>query len=251
MRNMLREKYQRKQEYFMAKRNFIITVVLMLIIVASTSFAADRYQWKLDSFENDCQIYTSTVPGKEYIASKTTCVIPARMEVVGIILKHIEKYPEWMDDCKETKILKVVDDQNDVVIFWFRQHIALFPDRDMVLKSKVEMNLKNCKDIIYADLTDELKYEAGKGYVRMPSFSSVWTLEWKDREHTVVTFMADPDIGKGVPTGIANHLIKTAGYKSLKRMMKEVKKSEYIEEAKISKYHKFVEEAINAGYVKP
>jgi len=235
----------------MAKRNFIITVVLMLIIVASTSFAADRYQWKLVDNKDGCQIYTSAVSGKEYIASKTTCVIPARMEVVGVILKHIEKYPEWMDDCKETKILKVVDDQNDVFIFWFRQHVPLFTDRDMVIKSKIIMNLEKGQDIIYADLTNEMKYDAGKGYVRMPSFSSVWTLDWKDRENTVVTFMADPDIGKGVPTGIANHLIKTAGYKSLKRMMKEVKKSEYIEEAKISKYHKFVEEAINAGYVKP
>jgi hypothetical protein len=228
---MSREEYQ-TQEDFMAKRNFIIIIVLMLLIIVSTSFAADRYQWKLDSVENDCQIYTSTVPDKEYIASKT-------------------KYPEWMDDCKETKILKVVDDQNDVFIFWFRQHITLFSDRDMVLKSRTDMNLKNGKDIIYADLTNEMKYDAGKGYVRMPSFSSVWTLEWKDREHTVVTFMADPDIGKGVPTGIANHLIKTTGCKSLKRLMNEVRKSEYIEEAKVSKYHKFVEEAINAGYVKP
>ena len=83
----------------MAKRNFIIAVVLTLLIVASTSFAADRYQWKLDSVENNCQIYTR--------------------------------------------------------------------------------------------------------------------------------------------------------YKSLKRMMKEVIKSEYIKEAKISKYNNFVEEAINAGYVKP
>jgi START domain. len=246
---MSREEYQ-TQEDFMAKRNFIITIVLMLLIIVSTSFAADRYQWKLDSVENDCQIYTSTVPDKEYIASKTTCVIPARMEVVGVVLRHIEKYPEWMDDCKETKILKVVDDQNDVFIFWFRQHITLFSDRDMVLKSRTDMNLKNGKDIIYADLTNEMKYDAGKGYVRMPSFSSVWTLEWKDREHTIVTFMADPDLGKGVPKGIANHLIKTAAYKSLKRMMKEVKKSEYIEEAKTSKYNKLVEDGIKSGFLK-
>jgi len=234
----------------MAKRNFIITVILTVFIVASTSFAADSYQWKLVGTEDGCQIYTSVVPGKEYIASKTTCVIPARMEVIGVILRHIEKYPGWMEDCKETKILKVVNDENDVFILWFRQHITLFTDRDMVLKSRADMNLKNGKDIIYADLTNEMKYDAGKGYVRMPSFSSVWTLEWKDREHTIVTFMVDPDIGKGVPTGIANRLIKTITYKSLKRMMKEVKKSEYIEEAKTSKYNKMVEDDIKSGFLK-
>jgi hypothetical protein len=234
----------------MAQRNFIITVVLMLLIVASTSFAADRYQWKLDSVENDCQIYTSTVPGKEYIAAKTTCVIPARIEVVSVILKYIEKYPEWMEDCKETKILKVVDDQKDVFIFWFRQHIDLLADRDMVLKSKVIMNIEKGQHFIYADTNNEIPFDSGKGYVRMPSFSSVWTLEWKDREHTVVTFMVDPDLGKGVPTGIANRKIKTSTYKSLKKMMKEVKKSQYIEEAKTSKYNKIVEDGIKSGFLK-
>ena len=118
----------------MTKRNFIINVVLMLLIVASTSFAADRYQWKLVDTDDGCQTYTSLVAGKDYVAAKTTCVIPARKEVLGVVLREIENYPEWMEDCKETKILKVVDEQNDVLIFWLRQHIQLFTDRDMVLK---------------------------------------------------------------------------------------------------------------------
>jgi hypothetical protein len=50
----------------------------MLLIVASTSFAAGRYQWKFVDTEDGCQIYTSVVAGKDYIASKTTCVIPAK-----------------------------------------------------------------------------------------------------------------------------------------------------------------------------
>jgi hypothetical protein len=56
----------------MAKRNFIITLVLMLLTVVSTSFAADRYQWKLVDTKDGCQIYTSPVAGRDYIAAKTT-----------------------------------------------------------------------------------------------------------------------------------------------------------------------------------
>jgi hypothetical protein len=235
----------------MAKRNFIITVVLMLIIVASTSFAADKYQWKFVDTEDGCQIYTSVVAGKEYIASKTTCVIPARMEIIATIIRDIANYPEWMEDCKETKVLKVVDDENDVTIFWFRQHITLFTDRDMVLKSKVKMNVEKGQYLIYGDLTNEMSYDSGKGYVRMPSFNSLFTLDWIDREHTRVTLMVDPDIGKGVPSSIANSLIKKTPYKSLKKMMKEVKKSKYIESAKTNKYNKMVEDAMKAGFVKP
>jgi len=156
-----------------------------------------------------------------------------------------------MEDCKETKMLKVVDDENDVFIFWFRQHITLFTDRDMVLKSKVKMNIEKGQHLIYGDLTNEMSYDSGKGYVRMPSFSSLFTLDWIDREHTRVTLIIDPDIGKGVPLSIANSLIKKTPYKSLKKMMKEVKKSKYIESAKTNKYNKMIEDAIKAGFLKP
>jgi hypothetical protein len=235
----------------MAKRNVIITVALMFLFAVSTSFAADKYQWKLVNIENNCQMYTSTVPGKDYIAAKTTCVIPARIETVGVVLKDIANYPKWMEDCAETKMLKVYDAANDGFIFWFRQHIPLKTDRDMVLKSRVELELNNGgKDTIYADLTKELPYDAGKGYVRMTSFNSVWTLQWIDREHTRVTFMIDPDLGDGIPKFAANPMIKTTPFKSLKRMMKIVREPKYIEEGKTSRYFNLVEEAIKGGFVK-
>jgi hypothetical protein len=172
------------------------------------------------------------------------------MEVVGMVIRDIANYPEWMEDCKETKILKVVDDENDVLIFWFRQHITLFSDRDVVLKSKVKSNIEKGQYLIYGDLTNEINYNSGKGYVRMPSLNSLFTLDWIDREHTRVTLMIDPDIGKGVPSLIANSLIKNSPYKSLKKMMKEVKKSKYIESAKTSKFNKIVEDGIKSGFLK-
>jgi hypothetical protein len=232
----------------MAKINFIITLVFMLLIIASTSFAAGKYQWELADTEDGCQIYTSVVAGRDYVASKATCVIPARMEVIGMVLRDIANYPEWMQDCKETKILKVVDDANDVFIFWFRQHITLFTDRDMVIKSKTIMRTEKGQNLIYADATNEVSYDHGKGYVRMPSFRSLFTLEWIDREHTRVTFMIDPDLGKGIPIGIANNTIKSTPLKTLKKMMKMVKLSKYIESAKTSKYNKFAEDYAKAGH---
>jgi hypothetical protein len=235
----------------MAKRNFTIIFVLILIFFASNSFAADRYQWKLVDKKNGCEIYTSVVAGKEYIASKTTCVIPARMEIIATLIRDIANYPEWMEHCKETKILKFEDDANDVSIFWFRQHITLFTDRDVILKTKGQNNIEKGQYFISGVQTDEMHYNSGKGYVRMPSLNSLFTLDWIDRENTKVTLLIDPDLGKGVPSSIANSLIKKNPYKSLKKMMKEVKKTKYIDSAKTSKYNKLVEDAIKAGFLKP
>ncbi len=232
----------------MSKRNVIITVVLMLLIAATTCFSADKYQWKLVDTEDNCQIYTSAVAGKDYIAAKATCLIPARIEVLGTLLRDIPNYPEWMHDCKETKMLKTVDDEKDVFIFWFRQHIDLLTDRDMILKSKTVIDMQNGTNLIYADSTKEMSYDSGKGYVRMPSFYSLFTLQWVDREHTRVTFIVDPDLGPGVPSGIANSKIKTTPFKTLKNMMKMVKKSKYVEAAKTSKYNKMAEDFVKSGH---
>jgi hypothetical protein len=232
----------------MSKRNVIVAVVLMLLMVATSGFAADKYQWKLVDTEDNCQIYTSAVAGKDYIAAKATCVIPARIEVIGVILRDIPNYPAWMHDCKETKMLKTVDDANDVFIFWFRQHVTLYTDRDMVLKSKTVIDLKGGTNLVYGDLTNELPYDSGKGYVRMPTFYSLFTLQWVDRENTKVTFMVDPDLGKGLPSGIANGLIKTTPLKTLKNLMKMVKQPKYIDAAKNSKYSKMAEEFVKAGH---
>lgn len=232
----------------MAKINFIIAAVCMLLMMTSTGFAFDKYQWKLVDAEDGCQIYTSVVAGRDYVAAKATCVIPARMEVIGMVLRDIANYPEWMHDCKETKILKVVDDANDVFIFWFRQHITLLTDRDMVIKSKTIIRPEKGQNLIYAGATNEVPYDPGKGYVRMPFFSSLFTLEWIDREHTRVSFMIDPDLGKGIPIGVANNTIKSTPFKTLKKMMKMVKLSKYVESAKTSKYNKFVEDYVKAGH---
>lgn len=231
----------------MSKRNVIITLVLMLLIVATNGFTADKYQWKLVDTKDNCQIYTSAVPGKQYIAAKATCLIPARIEVIGTILRDIPGYPEWMHDCKETKMLKTVDEQNDVFIFWLRQHVTLYTDRDMVLKSKTVIDQKNGTNLVYGDATNDMSYNAGKGYVRMPSFNSLFTLQWVDRENTKVTFMVDPDLGEGLPVGIANSMIKTTPFKTLKNLMKMAKKSKYIEAAKTSKYNKMAEDFVKAG----
>lgn len=232
----------------MSKRNLVISIVSMLLFAVSTGFAADKYQWTLVDTDDNCEIYTSPVAGKDYVAAKATCLIPARIEVLGTVLRDIANYPEWMEDCKDTKILKVVDDENDVFVFWFRQHVAVLKDRDMILKSKTAIDMKGGVNLVFADSTTEMNYDAGKGYVRMPAFSSLFTLEWVDRENTRVTFMIDPDLGEGVPVKIANRTIKKIPVKSLKEMKKMAKKSRYIEAAKTSKYFKMAEEFVKAGH---
>jgi hypothetical protein len=232
------------------KVSVFMSALLLAVLFSSISEGAKQYQWKAEGVNDGSMVYTSVVPGKEYIAAKAVRVIPARMEVVGMVIRDIEGYKEWMKDCTNTKVLKVVNEQNDTFILWFHQHVALLTDRDMVLKSNVTLNYKQGKSEILAESTKEMNYDSGKKLVRMPSFMSHFLLEWVDRDHTRVTFTIDPDLDKGVPIGIANSTIKGIPGKSLEGLAKMCREKKYIDSAKTSKYNKMIEDSIKQGFLK-
>ena len=239
----------------MFKKNLVIIFALIFSFVAVVSMTSDsngqgKYQWKLEKTKGGCEVYTSKVAGKEYIASKCTCIVDAPMDVIGLVIRDIVNYPTWMTDCKATKILKVVNDAEDKFIFWLHQHIPLLTDRDVVIRNNTTLNYKKGYAIIEAFGTKELNYPDQPKLVRMPAFSAIYTLEWVDKGHTKVTFLIDPDLGKGLPIGLSNSIIKDNPYKSLQGMKKMVKESKYIDAAKTSRYRRLIDEAIKGGYVK-
>jgi ribosome-associated toxin RatA of RatAB toxin-antitoxin module len=206
-------------------------LLLWFFATSAAAQAPDRYSWKLEDTIDGCQLNTSKVSGKAYIAAQSVCVVPANIEVVGAVLRDIEHYPEWMQDCSQTKMLKVVDRGREIYVFWFRQHITLFTDRDMVLKSELTIHEEG-RRVIKANSTSDEAYDSGKGYIRMPSFASEWVLEKLDEQKTRVSFMIDPDLAEGLPVGIANSKIKKTPFKSIRGLMKMAKLQKYIDRAK-------------------
>ena len=106
----------------MLKKFFLMAaLVLFVAVLSGDTYSQAKYQWKLDSNSGGVATYTSTVAGKEYIAARAIAVIPAKMEDIGMVIRDIPNYNQWMKDCTATKMLKVVSDQNDVFLFWFQQ----------------------------------------------------------------------------------------------------------------------------------
>ncbi|MBV2235069.1 MAG: hypothetical protein KUL75_05915 [Sterolibacterium sp.] len=208
------------------------------------------YNWKLERSEGPCKSYSSEVSGKEYVAAKAVCDVPARIEVVGTILHDIENFPDWMADCKATKVLKVEDDEKDTIVFWLHQHIPILRDRDMVLRSTVTVDYAKHINLIEARSTNDIQYDSGKSLFRMPSFYAQYRLEWIDREHTRVTYLIDPDLGPGLPTGISNMNIRKIPLRSMQGMIKVAADKKYVDAAKSSKYARWVDEALKQGFLK-
>jgi hypothetical protein len=197
-------------------RGLLAAAALAVLAAAGTARAqaeAPRYQWRLEATQDGCQTFVSEIAGRKYVAARTECVLAVEKARIGPVLRDIAAFPGWMHDCKETKLLQVVDRDRDVYVFWFRQHIPFLTDRDVVLRS--EARLSSDRDVIVASATREVGYDSGKGYVRMPAFTSEWVIEAVDAQHTRVSFMIDPDLGDGLPGGVANGKIRETPLRSI------------------------------------
>lgn len=203
----------------------VIVVTLAAAPRWSRAAEAHPYAWRLEQQGGGCRTWVSPVAGRRYVAARAECVVPASREVIAAVLRDIPGFPAWMHDCKETKLLRVVDPGRDDYVFWFRQHVPLLTDRDMVLESQAERTAERTR--VLAMSTSAATYDAGEGYVRMPSFTSEWLIEPLGPDETKVTFTIDPDPGDGLPTGITNRLITKTPRASIEGLMRVVKLSKY------------------------
>lgn len=237
-----------------------LSVAVLLLFGAQHAFAqthretleADpaKYQWKLDSTDDNCKSYTSDVAGKPFIAAKIVCDMPARLEVISTILRDIENYPAWMSGCAATKMLSVEDDLADTFVFWWHHHIPILQDRDLVLRVTTNSNLAKGFELIDVSATEAVKFESGDNLIRMPSAYTPFKLEWISREHTRVSWLLDLNVGAGVPPTVANAILKRIPSKSMAGLAKMASMKKYLVAAQSSKYARRIEQALKSGMLK-
>jgi hypothetical protein len=209
-----------------------------------------RYQWTDERTDGPCKSYSSLVAGKDYIAAKAVCDVPARLEVINTLLRDIDGFPGWLADCQATRVLKVEQQAPDSLVFWLHQHVPLFQDRDMVLRATVTIDYAKGINLIEVRSTADLPYDAGQNLVRAPAFYAQFRLEWIDRDHTRVTYLLDPDLGPGLPTSLANGNLRTLPLRSMEGLLKKVNDGKYRAAARDSHYARWVDQAIKQGYLK-
>lgn len=82
-------------------------------------------------------------------------------------------------------------------MFWLHRHIPILKDRDMVLRSTINVDYSKGINVIEARTAEDVKYDSGKNVIRMPSFYAQYRLDWMDREHTRVTYLINRILARG------------------------------------------------------
>src|SRR6056297_1261286 len=88
--------------------------VLILSIMLITSFTMAKSGWNYKTTKNGVDIYTRNVNNSTLDEVKVVPTLLAPMEVAGAVLADVDAYPQWMADCREARVLKKVDQIDNI-----------------------------------------------------------------------------------------------------------------------------------------
>lgn len=174
---------------------------LLLLSVAAGEDGAWTHLFTRDGID----VYRKTYPETAVCAFMGVGYVDADIRVVGSVLRDIHAYPQWMDRCKASVILKAVDRQT-TLFYSIVDTPPPFKDRDMVLSNKSVFNTEQGTAEFIFQLCDQEIVPPQKDYFRVTELSGKYFLESVAADKTRVTFSYRGNPGGNIPITIANWL---------------------------------------------
>lgn len=232
----------------MKKKKKAIWIFALLFALPSVLYGNSvQGKWELVKKTEKIRVYRRSVKGYDIDEFKGVSHNKARIEVIGTVLEDIPAYKEWLEYMSESRVVKKIDENNMII---YQRYNAMWPfhDRDCLIKISVKKDFNLGKVYINMDTTDDPAVPLRKKTVRITELTGRIILEYIDREHTRVEYMAKFNFGGSIPAWQSNMLSKEIPYKMLDRLSKVIKKKKYKEAANNSEYKKRIEESQKNKY---
>lgn len=140
------------------------------------------------------------------------------------VLNDTGRNTEWMASCREARVLQKINAYERII---YNRTAAPWPvdDRDVVLQSKVSVDLeKKVVWIKFHSIKSSLQGEVD-GAVRMPRLVGSYTLKMLGDEKTQVTYQIDADPGGLLPSWLVSQAQEELPRKTLVGLRGQVKKT--------------------------
>ena len=206
--------YQIHPIMFYVQRSLL---TLLSILLALSLFANDG-DWQLVKESNDIQVYTKKIDGFSLKAYKGETVVRTSIDIVKATIKDIPSQDQWVLDCKESKILESIS-ENEYITYTVTDAPWPVTDRDSVMRVTVSEEADGKVVFTLKAEPDYIPIQDGK--TRVPHFEGSWTLIPQDNQTKVIyEGLADP--GGQIPGWLANTKIVDNPYHSLLNLKKRV-----------------------------
>ena len=223
-------------------------VCLLSLLFPVSLLEAREPDWEFLREVGGIRLYKRDVPGMSFDAYKAEAVMDTRIEVIGMILRDVPTYSEWMPNCQQAQIIEKLDEQN-FITHQINKTPWPLKSRDTVVKARTTINWESGIFRVDLQAIEDPRVPPQPNRVRIEKMKGFWNIQYLDRERTRVSYMMCVDPGGSVPQSMANKRLQNGPLTMLKSLRTAVRNPAYLETAKQSPDRAKIEQYIKLGFL--
>jgi len=225
-----------------------ILIALALPCGAPTPVPSDG--WVLASSRDGMEVWNRpTSDGRTaWIKGVATDDVP--MEVLGEVLLDVPRYPLWMRQLRESRVVERVSADDYVV---YNRYAVPWPFQDRDVYVRVRIDRRPSEGLVVASVlrTESPRHPPVPGVVRIPRMEGYLTLRSLGRSRTRGEFAELVDIGGDVPEWGKGILNRRMPAYVLARVRQACREPAYRRAADTSSLRRELDAAVRAGLIPP
>jgi len=211
---------------FSKRSLYALVAVLAFSILTSASTAAGEVPWKTVLQRDGIDVATRAVAGSDLDEFMGSTIVEASIPVIEAVLEDVPASPQWMLDCKEARIVRIIDENTRVLVNVTKTPWPVY-DREALLLLKKKRDREAGSLIYEFHSTDDPSVPVGKRHVRIPAVTGRWILVPIDGGHTRVTYTVKTNPGGYIPKVMANRSSRIIPFETLSGLKQMVKRDKY------------------------
>jgi hypothetical protein len=215
------------------------TQLLLLLSLSASSFASAG-EWRQFLDEDGVRGYAREVDGSDILELRSTIVVPAKMEVVGAVLRDVEGLARPGTSCTEARFVERRD-HNSYIFYLAYDFPWPLSDRDVVIRATTRYHVDKGRVISDLQAIEDPRVPPREGYIRIEDMTSQFVIEYLSREQTGVVFTTRVDPGGRLPSFLINVSSKGSLKENALDLRRAARAPEYVERAAASSDTQLVE----------
>lgn len=200
---------------------------LLLALLAADAHAG---HWRQFLDENGVKGYARSVAGSDILEVRSTMVIPARIEVVGAVLRDVEGLKRPGTSCLEARFVEKKD-RNHYTFYVAYDFPWPLSNRDAVIRVNTRYLVDKGRVIADLRAVRHPRVPERDGFVRIRDLRAQFVVEYLGRNRTGVIYTSRMDPAGRIPTFLVNRAAKSNLKDSADDLRRATRKDEYLRAA--------------------
>ncbi|MFC1609726.1 START domain-containing protein [Myxococcota bacterium] len=183
--------------------------LLVLALVCLVPISVLAAEWEEFLEEKGIRGYARSVGDSSLLEVRATLVIPAKIEVVGEVLRDVENLARPGTNCIEARFIEKPD-RNHYTFYVAYSTPWPISDRDVVMKAAIRYDLALGRVVADLVAVKEPVVPLREGFVRITDLRAQFVIEYLSRDKTGLIYTSRTDPGGSIPTFLVNHSNKSS-----------------------------------------